>query len=98
MEAEKGKFIVIRAIDETLGDCADWVIHYVNDEFPIEEVNKFIHLGEIQIREATQREKKLCYLASEFMNQNNGIYVKQLDAIENLLNTPEADCESSENL
>lgn len=98
MEAEQGKFIVIRAKDETLGEAADWVVHYVNEDFPIIEVNKFIHLGEIEIREATQREKKICYLASEFMNQNNGIYVNQLDAIEELLNYPEADCESTENL
>ena len=57
----------------------------------------FIESGHIEYREATQREKKVCYFACEYMNQNNGIYVKELDEIEKKLHDylTETDSEST---
>lgn len=79
---ERGKFVVIKGNDPEILELNEWVVHYINDDFPLADVQALYDIGYIEIRKATKQEKRLCYLAMEYMNQSNGIFVKEIKQLE----------------
>ena len=79
---ERGKFVVIKCNDPEIDELNEEVVHYINDDFPLADVQALYDIGYLDIRKPTLQEKKLCYLAIEYMDQSNGIYVKEIDNLE----------------
>ena len=86
---ERGKFIAIYSEDVEM-NFPDEVVHYIDEKFPLEDVELFYKLGRLKVREATEQEKRLCYYAMEYLDQWNGIFVKEIDKLEKIFaNNPE---------
>jgi hypothetical protein len=79
---ERGKFIVIKGNDPEMDELNEEVVHYINDDFPLADVQALYDIGYLDLREPTLQEKKICYLAIEYMDKSNGIFVKEIDKLE----------------
>lgn len=82
---QRGKFIVFKSDYIELEKFKDWVIFYIDSEFPLEDMEILHASGMIEIREADEREKKLCFIAYNQSEFNLGIFVKELDKFENYI-------------
>ena len=82
---QRGKFIVFKSDYIELTKFKDWIIFYIDKDFPLEDMEILHASGMIEVREATEREKKLCYLALEESNENRGIFINELDSFEDYI-------------
>ena len=91
---QRGKFVVFKSDYIELTKFKDWIIFYIDKDFPLEDMEILHASGMIEVREATEREKKLCYWALEETKENRGIFINELDEFENYIT--KTDCESTE--
>lgn len=79
---EKGKFYAMKSKHPDLFEINDEIVHFIDNDFPLEDINKLAENDLIEVREATEQEKRLCYFASEYSKINRGIFVRQIDELE----------------
>jgi hypothetical protein len=82
---EIGKFITFCSTHPDLSKFKDWIVFYIDRDFPLEDMKILYKANWIEIRESTEREKRLCYLQLEETNINRGIFVNELDKFENTI-------------
>jgi hypothetical protein len=91
---EIGKFITFRSAHPDLLKFKDWIVFYIDRDFPLNDMKILFEQGWIEARESTEREKRLCYLQLEETIHNRGIFVNELDKFENYIT--KTDYESTE--
>jgi len=79
---QKGKYYAMKSNHPSMEEIDEWIIHYIDNDFPIDEINNLIEKGMIEWRDATQQEKKLSYYTQDYLNNNKGIFVNQIDELE----------------
>ena len=79
---ESGRYIVIKSDHYELQDFKDEVVYYIHSDYNLADLQALYDMGFVQVREATMREKELCFLSMEYTNERFGVYVKDLDKIE----------------
>lgn len=65
-----------------MAELDEWIIHYIDSDFPLDDINQLIEKEMIDWRDATQQEKRLSYYTSDYLKVNKGIFVNQIDELE----------------
>jgi len=79
---KKGKYYAMKSKHPSMQELDEWIIHYIDNDFPIEEINILIEKEMIEWRDATQQEKRLSYYTTDYLKSNKGIFVNQIDELE----------------
>lgn len=79
---QRGKYYAMKSSHPSMEEIDEWIVHYIDNVFPLDEINELIAKDMIEWRDATLQEKKLSYYTQDYLNNNKGIFVNQIDELE----------------